>query len=213
MPTATDPDPLPLPVPRDRAATATRILAAAQDILTQSGPAGFGVNAVARAARVDKQLIYRYFGGLDGLLDALGEQVGKWWNDRLGQDLPDPAPATYALLVEHLALHVLRILRSEPLARQSVVWELSGHRDVIAPFARARSRALAVWITRAHGDLTPPPGADAAAINALVIAAVGYMAVAAAASDQVIGLDVADDAAWMRIEAALVDLIRRAYAR
>lgn len=198
---------------RDRGATQMRILDAAQTILTQSGPAGFGVNAVARMAGVDKQLIYRYFDGLDGLLEALGDRIAVWWHDRLMDDMPGLPPASYSELIERLSLRLLHILRTEPLAQQAALWEMTGESGIVRPFAEAKAKALTSWVARIRGDLAPPEGIDAAAVNAMLIASVSYMVVASRTSDRVIGLAMRDAQTWDRIEAALVQLVRGAYGR
>jgi AcrR family transcriptional regulator len=53
---------------KDRAATEERIYIAFLDILKEKGPQGVGINAIAKEAAVSKTLIYRYFGGMKGLL-------------------------------------------------------------------------------------------------------------------------------------------------
>jgi len=58
---------------RDRQATEKKILRAVGRILAEKGFQNFGINAVARQARVDKVLIYRYFGGMPELLRAYAE--------------------------------------------------------------------------------------------------------------------------------------------
>jgi len=58
---------------RNRQQTEKRIVDAAINLLAEEGFQGFGVNAVASRAGVDKVLIYRYFNGLDGLLSFIGE--------------------------------------------------------------------------------------------------------------------------------------------
>ena len=63
---------------RDRSATSARILKAATELLAEGGFQNFGVNAVARRAGCDKQLIYRYYGGMDGLVDAIGGELARW---------------------------------------------------------------------------------------------------------------------------------------
>ncbi|WP_339920443.1 TetR/AcrR family transcriptional regulator [uncultured Flavobacterium sp.] len=53
---------------KDRAATEEKIYTAFLDILKEKGPQGVGINAIAKQAGVSKSLIYRYFGGMKGLL-------------------------------------------------------------------------------------------------------------------------------------------------
>lgn len=60
---------------RDRASTARAILAAAHELLLAHGPESCGINAVALLSGYDKVLIYRYFGGHDGLLNSLAKEV------------------------------------------------------------------------------------------------------------------------------------------
>lgn len=197
---------------RDRSATEARILDAAQAILIAEGPSGFGVNAVARAAGVDKQLIYRYFGGLEGLLVALGERIAAWWQDRLLDETPDTPPSSYGDLMERLALRLLRVMRTEPLALQSALWELTDTSGLARTLAASRSRALGAWMARVRGDLQPPDGVDAPAINAMMVSAVSHVVLASRTADAVVGLPTDDPQTWERIENAIVFLVRGAYA-
>ena len=196
---------------RDRPATEGRILDATQSILTVQGPAGFGVNAVARAAGVDKQLIYRYFGGLDGLLGALGERLALWWQDQLLADAPAGPPESYADLIEMLALRLVRIMRNEPLALQCVLWELTDGSGPVAALTAARARALGAWMDRARGDLRPPKGVDAPIVHALIVSGISYVVLASRTSHNVIGLATTDEETWTRIEATIRVLVQGAY--
>lgn len=198
---------------RNRPATEQRILDATQAILTESGASGFGINAVARAASVDKQLIYRYFGGLDGLLAALGERIAEWWQDRLLADAPETSPATYAEMIEMLALRLLHIMRTEPLALQSALWELTDRSGLVAPLTASRSRALAAWMARTRGSLQPPEGVDAPAVNAILVSAISSLVLASQTSGSVVGLPLGDDQSWARLERALRDMVQRVCGR
>jgi AcrR family transcriptional regulator len=57
--------------PRDREQTKNLLVEAAVAILEESGFSALGINSVAEKAGVNKVLIYRYFGGLPGLLRAV----------------------------------------------------------------------------------------------------------------------------------------------
>jgi AcrR family transcriptional regulator len=58
---------------RDRPATERRLIHAVEKLLVRGGFGVLGPSAVAREAGVDKMLIYRYFGNLDGLVSAVGK--------------------------------------------------------------------------------------------------------------------------------------------
>ena len=64
---------------RNRRDTEDKLVRAVGAVLEISGFQKVGVNLLARTAGVDKVLIYRYFGGLDGLLSAFGESADIWW--------------------------------------------------------------------------------------------------------------------------------------
>lgn len=71
---------------RDRFATRAAILDSAADIIATTGLPSLGINALADAAGCDKVLIYRYFGGLDGVLAALGAERTLWPAVQIPQD-------------------------------------------------------------------------------------------------------------------------------
>jgi len=58
--------------------TKARILAAVDHILAEEGFRGLGINHIAKQAEVGKALIYRYFGGLDGVMTAYGATDQFW---------------------------------------------------------------------------------------------------------------------------------------
>lgn len=74
---------------RDRDSTKAKLLKAVRDTILEEGFGGTGMRAIARRAGVDNGLIYRYFGGLPGLLSAFAEEGGFWWNvDDILSDVP-----------------------------------------------------------------------------------------------------------------------------
>lgn len=188
---------------RDRTATEERLIEAGFRALAQEGFAGFGVNGVARAAGCDKKLIYRYFGGLDGLLDAMGERVARDLVAALAPAL-EPRPASYAGMIERLAFALLDHLSADARFRQLRAVELLGASPPVLRFREARGRILQDWMREARGDLVPPEGIDAPAVNAILIAAVEGLALTGGAGLAPDGAD--------RAQAALRHLLRRSYA-
>lgn len=94
---------------RNRAATEARLLAAAKEHLELHGFMHFGINTVAARAGADKVLIYRYFGGQQGLLKALGQEplfphdglIQLYFqNAALGQERMEAAISFYTRWVE-----------------------------------------------------------------------------------------------------------------
>ena len=195
---------------RDREATAARLLVAAREVLEAAGGEGFGVNAVARRAGCDKQLIYRYYGGRDGLLEALGAEIGARLAAALAPALVPP-PATYRAFALALARALLAAYRADPLLVRVRAWEFGEGAAAIAPLAAAQGRALAEFVRAARPAGGMPAGVDAPAVNALIIGAVEAAVLAARASGRLAGLALVSEADWARAEAALASLVEAVY--
>ncbi|HAI75243.1 MAG TPA: TetR/AcrR family transcriptional regulator [Microscillaceae bacterium] len=68
-----------LPKPkRNKALTQRKLLDAVGSLLKREGFQSIGINAIAKEAGVDKVLIYRYFGSLDGLIEAFALERDYW---------------------------------------------------------------------------------------------------------------------------------------
>lgn len=196
---------------RDRGATERAILAAAKGLLAEEGFQNFGINAVARRAGCDKQLIYRYYGGLEGLVEAIGADLGTWVKDRIPEDTGGMFLLTYGDLMERLALLLLDALRNDPLMRRILAWEISDNTEQVRRLSEARSKALGLWLERMRGSLAPPKGVDTAAINAILIAAIQHLVLAAASGGQCAGLSLKTSKDWEKAALALKRIVRGVY--
>src|SRR5512146_1311761 len=93
--------------------TKERIVQAAGRLLARDGYRAMGVNAIAEEAGADKVLIYRYFGGLPGLLGTLARAHPLW---PMANTVLDAAPTLERAL--YLAvLETGRLVREQPIAR------------------------------------------------------------------------------------------------
>jgi AcrR family transcriptional regulator len=204
----------PLPEPedrtRDRSRTQDSILAAARSVLIEKGFGGWGVNAIARAAGCDKQLIYRYYGGLDGLADALGTQIARETEAALA-NAPPPAVSNYGELVAALIDAQLQVLRAHPVMQRIIAWELSEANGLTRAFAEARSRALMDWFAQVKGNFAAPVGVDAPAINAVLIAAAQQMVLSSASIGGFAGMPLREEADWNRLRATIRAMVLAAY--
>lgn len=196
---------------KDRAATEKAIFNAAKVLLAEEGFQGFGINAVARRAGCDKQLIYRYFGGLEGLIAAIGEDLGSWVQDRIPEDTGGMFLLTYGDLMEKLALYYIEALRSDPLVCKIVAWEVSENTPQVKQLAEARAKALSKWLDKMRGSLQPPKGIDTTAINAVLFAAIQHLVVAGATNGQFAGVALKSNRDWDKIGTAVKRIVRGVY--
>ena len=196
---------------RDRVARGQTIVAAAKDILSESGFADFGINSIARRAGCDKQLIYRYFDGLEGLADVIGTDIADELSAELEGFTRQEAPKTYAAWVERLAVGLLGLFRSNRIIQKIAAWELASPSSLTAIMAAARAKRLNAWMVGLRGTLKPPEGLDTGALNAIIIGAVQHLAMSASAFQSQAGMQLETEADWQRAEAALLHIVRRTY--
>ncbi|WP_337270845.1 TetR/AcrR family transcriptional regulator [Oryzifoliimicrobium ureilyticus] len=196
---------------RDRPRTEKSILEAGKMLLAEEGFQNFGINAVARRAGCDKQLIYRYYGGLDGLVEAIGADLGNWVKERIPEDTGGMFLLTYGDLMERLALLLLRALRDDPLMRRILAWEISEENAQVKRLSEARSKALVQWLDRMRGTLAVPKGIDTVSINAVIISAIQHLALSHAAGGQCAGLSLKTNRDWDKAEGALKRIVRGVY--
>jgi len=196
---------------RDRETTEKLLIAAARDVLAEVGFQGLGVNAVARRAGCDKQLIYRYFGGLEGLVDAIGDEIAQTLRNRLGPLAAAARPGSYGELVERMLLGLLQTLRDDLLMQKIVVWEMAEASPLVARLVAARSKGMTAWVMEMRGTLVPPGGVDAPAVNALLIAGVQHMVIAATASGQFSGMPLRAESDWERLREVIKAMVRAIY--
>jgi AcrR family transcriptional regulator len=198
---------------RDREATTRALVDAAKGVLADAGFHSFGVNEISRRAGCDKQLIYRYFGGLEGVADAVGADLAEDLSRELTPlTLPEP-PTTYAQLMEQLAFGLLELLLRNRVVQQITTWETAMPSPLVRRMVEARSQKLARWMHEMRGDLAPPPGVDAPAINAILIAGIQQLVLSSVANGEFAGLRLESSHDWKRLKAALTVVIAAIYGR
>jgi AcrR family transcriptional regulator len=196
---------------RDREATSRRLLDAMRAELIESGYDALGVNTIARRAGCDKQLIYRYFGGLDGMIEAFGREMSGWVIRAL-EGSRMPSEASYGDVIKASLCALLDALRADPAMVQLIGSETRQPSPQVLRMAAERGRELSSWVENQTRDLPRPEGRDAPAINAVLIAAIQHLVLAATATKRFAGLTLDDDGDWQRVRSAICLLVDTAYA-
>lgn len=184
----------------DAVGTMKLITDATVRLLAEKGFPGIGVNAVAAAAGVDKQLIYYHFGGLEGVIRHLGSQLEFW----LGTPLQPQPGEPYGEAVHRLVMEYAGALRRNPLVLRLLAWELVEPTDVLKELEITRSEAMAGWVQGLRAAAKPAPeGVDAPAVNALLLAGLHYLALREQSLGSFAGMDISTPEGAARIEAAV----------
>lgn len=188
--------------PRDAAATRERILAAVGAILARSGFSALGVNSVAREAGVDKVLLYRYFGGLEGLLDAWGRANAP--SAGATGDAAADGDAAAALL------SYARSLRARPETLEVMRWELVEDNALTRRLAEVREAAGRADLARLRVPAARARALDLPAMAALLSAGLLHLALRARTAHEWLGVPLRSDEGWARLERAAAALVEAA---
>jgi AcrR family transcriptional regulator len=114
-------------MPKDKESTKKKLIAAVGDIFRTEGYHGLGVNKVARMAGVDKKLIYRYFGNIDGLIEAYVVETDYWmmfFEKMRTLEVPQNGDQVRRLLTSVLQDQFAYFLKDKEMQRL-ILWELS----------------------------------------------------------------------------------------
>jgi len=193
---------------RDREATRQRLIQAVGTILAQNGFTGLGVNAVARAAGVDKVLIYRYFGGLPELTIAFGRE-GNFWptiEELAGGGLERFAQLPLETKLQRLSRNFTQAIRKRPLTQEIMAWEMVERTQLTVELETIRENTMIRFFELFFPSLTPQ--LDLHAIAAVIGSAVSYLACRARKVQWYNGVDLQSDEGWLRIERAIDTIIK-----
>ncbi|GAB3177435.1 TetR/AcrR family transcriptional regulator [Telluribacter humicola] len=188
---------------RDRERTKNKILKAVGEVVEQYGTEKVGVNLIARTAGVNKVLIYRYFGGVDGLMEQYVKagQYASTMGTEFIENFPTPAPEDRGKAWAKAFITMLRDLRARKATRDLLRWEIGAGKSSLTD---ARDEATAKWLEK----IGPIPGVeDTNAVLALLIGAVYYSTLAADYRDKLAEIDIQSEEGWERIEKALESIL------
>lgn len=187
---------------RNRDETEARLISAVEQLILESGFGAIGINALARRAGVDKVLIYRYFGGLPGLLAAYGERGEFWWQveDLFAEPFPDGNDTEE--LLNALALIFRRhagFLRSHPVTLEVIAWEMSERNELTEALEAVReSRSIAAMrrIGEQFHAVEPEILEQTAPVFGLLGAATNYLSARARQLRTFNGIDLQSEQGW-----------------
>ncbi len=193
---------------RNRQMTMERILRAMGEVMAERGTEKAGINAVADRAGVNKVLIYRYFGGWNGLLEAYVHRgfFLSMFNEKFLDAVPDNlAPEARSKAWSEYTIQFMREFRTRKSSQELIRWEMSnGETELARRLADFRDQSYKTMVTK----LAPYADFDPLAITSLMVAAVTNIVLTSTQRDHIGDIDLRSDAGWERLETA----IRRIYS-
>ncbi|HLL96778.1 MAG TPA: helix-turn-helix domain-containing protein [Spirosoma sp.] len=188
-------------VRRNRAKTTQRIVEALEEVIAERGLEGVGVNRVAEKANVSKVLIYRYFGGMEGLLEYY-VKMGKLFpvfNPTVLDQIRPLHESDVARIWYRQVIQTYRYFRTFKAAREILKASVIENDSIAETTARAQDEEM----TRLVDQLSFVKGADTQAISAVVLGAMTYLTIMAQNDRTMISIDLRSEEGWKRIENAV----------
>lgn len=170
-------------------------------VLAEQGPNGLSASNVARAAGVDKALIYRYFESFEGLIGAYAQDELYWPTE---QDVAPDAEVLLALPFEQRVVQIFRRYAVALRSRPETLAILAGELATRGPFQgvlEGRREAFGLALFKfAQGA---PSGLDVPALVTVLTGAIHYLLIRARQVRWFNGIELNTDAGWQRIEDAI----------
>jgi AcrR family transcriptional regulator len=190
-----------------KAITRNKLINAVGRLLADEGFKGLGVNKVAKAAGVDKVLVYRYFGGLPQLIKAYSETVDFW---PTVDELMGPNPNRVKCLppdqqVAEFFKAFVAAMRRRPATQDILAWELIERNELTMQLEDVRIRTILEYFEFLDEI---PDDDNLTAIVALMGGAVNHLIVRNRISRSYAGIDLESEDGWERINKG-IDLLLR----
>lgn len=161
---------------KSRANTEQKILQAVENLLLHQGFPSVGINAIAREAGCDKVLIYRYFGGLEGLLERFAIQQNLWWDvhEIIQENMDEISQLSLPQFLELLLKRHIKAIQDRPLTQEIMAWEMSASNALTRALHKIRTEQgmLMVKKVRLHFN---QPNIDVGGILGIFGAAINYL--------------------------------------
>ena len=195
---------------RNREATEQLLRQSLGKLLAEKGFNAVGVNAVAREAGVDKVLIYRYFGGLNGLLKefALSAEFWPGLSDIVGDDVEAFLSLPRGEMLSTAMINYARFMRDHPLSLEIETWFLVESNELTREFSSTRAS-----IFNSIGDrlsqADSPTDVDAWALGNFLGAAIAFIAMARRRADNFHNPLINSDEGWDVMESLIHSICSR----
>jgi len=160
----------------DKEKTKQKLIKAVGSILVKEGFQHIKVNRIEAVSGVSKKLIYRYFGGLEGLIKNYLEQRD-FWNIQMQQMSDTTCDTTTPLKKEEIFSIIeddFRFFEKSPEMQKIILWGISEKNKTLK--AIANNRELFGEPVFKKSDLTfKDTDIDFRAISGTIVAAIYYM--------------------------------------
>lgn len=200
---------------RNKERTKENLITALGEILKRDGFSGLSISRVAEEAKVDRRLIYDYFGGLEGLVKEYLNS-NDYWNIR-PEEISDIVEASKGDTGKALAYRVLEnqfdsLINSEEM-RRIITWGLSEKLPVLKELDLKREKIGDHLLREVFDGAFDHSDKNFRAMYALLMGGVYYLTLHAKMQENPFcGIDLQQPSGQEEIKKALKQFIELAYA-
>ena len=187
--------------------TKERLLEAVCKVIEEDGFTKIGINHIARQAQCDKVLIYRFFGGLDGLLAAWAKQYDFYsfaYSEFINQT-EQAETSGLGEIIKKVLLKQLEYMKENQLMQELYVWELSGNssfRTIQEEREKSGHKLQLELEKRLNGNCR-----DCNFYITVIIAAINYIILFTRQYNMFNGIDFGKTEAWNGLKKVISDYV------
>jgi len=179
---------------KDKEQTKQRLIDAVGVLLREKGFRHVKVNEVAAEAHVSKILIYRYFGGLDGLIDAYIKQKDFWITYEFPADLKENLKSR----IKQMYDHQIKSMRSDEAFKELHLKELADKKPLSEEVEKIRERN-GLQLIREVAEITRRPEEEVAALASVLGGAITYLSLFERMSGEFNGINLHSEIGWEQL--------------
>jgi AcrR family transcriptional regulator len=179
---------------KDRQRSEEKLINAVGELIEETGFENLGINQVAKKAGFSKNLIYRYFESLDGLVYAYMKKHDFWVNAR--HEKPDSSDVRAYL--KSFYRREIAEFRGNIALKRLRRWELSADKDFVVEIRTQREKNGVRFMDIMSG-FAKIDKVQLQAISALIDAGIAYLAVFEENCQMYNGIDIQSDKGWEQI--------------
>ncbi|WP_300602345.1 TetR/AcrR family transcriptional regulator [Niabella sp.] len=158
---------------RDKQKSMQKLLHSVGAILQKDGYKALTANHIAAHAKLDKKLIYNYFGSLRGLIDAYLKENDFWKRTELVTD-QEPLTDMPAAKVVEILKGQFTFLEHSPEMQHIILWELSEKNPLLQNILDERER-FGEQLFKLADHYFKGTAVNFRAVNALLVSAIYYI--------------------------------------
>lgn len=184
-----------------------KLIKAVSIVIEEDGFSKVGINHIARTAGCDKVLIYRYFGGLEGLLAAWAKENDYYTSayDRFYEEIKTADQSQIRELTKKVIVSQLHFLREHKVMQEMILWEISGRSKfrLLQDIREKNGNKLQLVLN----DMLQVKTEDASLYITILITSIEFVVLYTRQYRFFNGVDFSEPEAWARFEKAITHYI------